>query len=153
MSSASNRHNRFATNLLTTLGLAYAVTLVKRSIRTRSCAFSCPRTFGFTIRTRWSFAGPIPRATLFQDAPALVFEVLSDGTRRIDEVEKRAAALVFRSTDQGFVREVCVGLETTLEFAEVGVKIALSELCERLKVLREEAVLSARNFRTCKWNR
>jgi Uma2 family endonuclease len=72
---------------------------------------------------------PNPQTDSFQDEPVVLFEVVSGSTRRADEGEKKdayltipslavyvlleqeiAAAVVFRRTEQGFVREVLEGL-------------------------------------------
>ena len=85
----------------------------------------------------------------FQDEPAVIVEVLSDSTRRIDEGEKRDAYLAipslqvyllveqdspavvaFRRSGQEFVREVYHGLEAAIPLEEVGTSLPLSEMYE-----------------------
>jgi len=92
-----------------------------------------------------------PPGDHFQDEPAVVFEVVSESTRRIDEVEKRAAylaiptltayalieqdrpaATVWRRTERGFVREDCAGAEAVVPFDDIAVRITLGELREGL---------------------
>ena len=94
---------------------------------------------------------PNPPGDHFQDEPVLVFEVVSESTRRIDEVEKRAAylaiptlaayvlieqerpaAAVWRRTGQGFVREDYAGAEAVLIFGEIDARLTLGELREGL---------------------
>ncbi len=85
----------------------------------------------------------------FQDHPAIVFEVISESTRRTDEGEKREgylalpslenyllvdtkSALVvgFRRTQQGFVREVYAGLDTVLALDAIDIQVPLREFYE-----------------------
>ena len=87
----------------------------------------------------------------FQDEPVVVFEVVSESTRRIDEQEKRAAylaiptlnayvlieqdrpaATVWRRTGQGFVREDYAGMEAVVTFSEIDARLTLGELREGL---------------------
>ena len=85
----------------------------------------------------------------FQDEPAVIFEVVSDSTRRIDEGEKRdayltiptlgvyvvleqdaPAALVYerRKDAPGFTRRVVSGKDAVLRLEEVDVEVPLSEI-------------------------
>jgi len=83
----------------------------------------------------------------FQDEPAALVEVLSRSTRRIDGGEKKdayltipslsvyilfeqdtAAAVVFRRTAQGFVREVYEGLEAVIPLGEIETELPLAEV-------------------------
>jgi Uma2 family endonuclease len=94
---------------------------------------------------------PNPPGDHFQDEPIIVFEVVSESTRRIDEQEKRGAylaiptlnayvlieqdrpaATVWRRTGQGFVREDYAGAEAVILFDEVAARITLGELREGL---------------------
>jgi Uma2 family endonuclease len=94
---------------------------------------------------------PNPPGDHFQDDPALIFEVVSDSTRRIDEQEKRAAylaiptlnayvlieqdrpvATVWRRTGQGFVREDYAGADAVIAFGEIPASITLGDLREGL---------------------
>jgi Uma2 family endonuclease len=90
-----------------------------------------------------------PPTDSFQDEPALLVEVLSRGTRRIDEGEKKdayltipslsvyilieqdmPAAVVYRRTDHGFVREVYEGIETVVPLGEWKTELPLAEVYE-----------------------
>ena len=94
---------------------------------------------------------PNPPGDHFQDEPVVVFEVVSESTRRIDEQEKRAAylaiptlnayvlieqdrpaATVWRRTGQGFVREDYAGAEAVVTFSEIDARLTLGELREGL---------------------
>jgi Uma2 family endonuclease len=99
---------------------------------------------------------PNPQTDSFQDDPAVLFEVLSRGTRRIDEGEKKdayltipslmayvmleqdtAAAVVFRRTEGGFVREVYEGLDAVLPLGEIGIDLPLAEIYEAVEFTPE----------------
>jgi Uma2 family endonuclease len=99
---------------------------------------------------------PNPQTDSFQDEPAVLFEVLSRRTRRIDEGEKRdayltipslnacvlieqetAAAVVFRRTEGGFVREVHAGIDAVLPLGEIGIDVPLAEIYETVEFAPE----------------
>lgn len=90
---------------------------------------------------------PNPPSDSFQDEPAVIVEVLSRKTRRIDEGEKKdfyltipslcayvlveqefAAAYVYRRTEQGFVREVYEGLDAVIPLPEIETELPLAEI-------------------------
>jgi Uma2 family endonuclease len=90
---------------------------------------------------------PNPQEDSFQDQPAVIFEVVSKRTRRIDEGEKKdaylsipslsvyvlveqetAALVAFRRTDAGFVREVYTGLDAVLPLDEIETVLPLAEI-------------------------
>ncbi len=96
---------------------------------------------------------------LFRDDPVVLFEVLSQATRRIDMGEKkdayltiptlsvyvmleqdRAAAVVYRRTETGFVREVYEGLDAVIPLAEIGVVLPLAEAYETVNFSPETKV-------------
>jgi Uma2 family endonuclease len=83
----------------------------------------------------------------FQDKPAVVVEVLSTGTRRIDEGEKRqaylqldsltayimieqdfAAATIYQRVDEEFQKAIRQGLVATIELPEIAVTLSLSDV-------------------------
>ncbi len=151
MAGAKNAHNVIATNLL---GLLHGL------LRGHAC-----RPFNSDTKVRIRLADqtrfyypdvqvicrPNPLSDHFQDYPVLIFEVVSESTRRIDEQEKRAAylaiptlnayvlieqdrpaATVWRRTGQGFVREDYAGAEAVLAFDEIAARLTLGELREGL---------------------
>lgn len=88
----------------------------------------------------------------WQDLPVLVAEVLSAGTRRTDLSEKKEAYLalpslstylmvetttpawvLLRRTDQGFVRELCSGLDAVCKLPELGLDLPLREVYDGLE--------------------
>jgi Uma2 family endonuclease len=83
----------------------------------------------------------------FQDEPVVIFEVLSQSARRVDEGEKKDAYLTipslrvyvlveqtsvtitaFRRTDGDFIPEVWEELDSVLPLPEVGAELPLSEV-------------------------
>lgn len=99
-----------------------------------------------------------PESDSFQDEPRLVFEVLSQSTRRLDLGEKRDGYLSIpslalylmveqsvplvvlnRRTERGFEREVYEGLETVIALPEIGCQLFLSEVYERMTFEEDEA--------------
>jgi Uma2 family endonuclease len=99
---------------------------------------------------------PNPPNDSYQDEPAAIFEVLSQTTRRIDEGEKKdayltipslsayvlieqnsAAAVVFRRTAGGFVREVYQGMDAAIPLAELGIALPLAEIYEAVEFTPE----------------
>jgi len=99
---------------------------------------------------------PNPQTDSIQDEPAVIFEVLSRRTRRIDEGEKKdvyltipslsvyvlveqetAAIVAFRRTASGFVREVYQGTDAVLPLREIGVELPLAEIYERVEFVPE----------------
>jgi Uma2 family endonuclease len=149
MAGAGNRHNRIATNIVVSLGM---------QLRGKPCQpFNSDTKVrireGDDVRFYYPDAQVVcrqnPLDDSFQDEPVLIFEVISDGTRRADEQEKRlayceieslqayvlveqerAAAIVWRRGPMGFVREEHAGLDAVLEFPKPGVQIALREAFE-----------------------
>ena len=90
---------------------------------------------------------PNPQSDSFQDEPAALVEVMSRRTRRVDEGEKKdayltipslsvyvlfeqetAVAIVFRRTEQGFVREVYEGLDAIIPLNEIETALPLAEV-------------------------
>ncbi len=99
---------------------------------------------------------PNPQDDSFQDEPAVLFEVLSRRTRRIDEGEKKdayltiaslgayvlieqemPAAVVFRRTERGFVREVYEGLDAVVPLPEIEIDLPLAEVYDGVEFTPE----------------
>jgi Uma2 family endonuclease len=99
---------------------------------------------------------PNAQADSFQDEPAVIVEVLSRRTGRIDEGEKKdayltipslsvyvlveqetAAVVAFRRTANGFVREVHQGTDAVLPLGEIGVALPLAEVYEAVEFAPE----------------
>ena len=99
---------------------------------------------------------PNPQGESFQDEPAMLVEVLSKRTRRIDEGEKKDAYLtipslsvyllveqemplvvVYRRTAQGFVREVYEVLDEVVPLSEIDVELPLADIYDGVEFVPE----------------
>lgn len=158
MAGARNAHNLIASN---TLGALHA------RLRGRPCRpYNSDTKIRIRLPTQVRFyypdvsviCRPNPQTDSFQDEPAVLFEVLSRRTRRIDEGEKRdayltipslavyvlveqetAAVVAFRRTEGGFVREVYEGLDAVLPLGEIGIDLPLAEIYETVEFAPEPA--------------
>jgi Uma2 family endonuclease len=156
MAGTRNAHNLIATNVLVALG---------GHLRGKPCrAYNSDTKIRLRLPTQLRFyypdasviCGPNPPTDSFQDEPAVLFEVLSKGTRRIDEGEKKdayltipslsvyvlveqeaPAMLLFRRTESGFVREVYEGLETVVPLGEIGIELPLAEVYDTVRFIPE----------------
>jgi Uma2 family endonuclease len=156
MAGARNAHNLIATN---TVGALHA------RLRGRPCRpFNSDTKIRVRLPTQVRFyypdvsvvCRPNPQTDSFQDEPAVLFEVLSRRTRRIDEGEKRdayqtipslgvsvmieqdtAAVVAVRRTEGGLVREVHEGLDAVLPLGEIGIDLPLAELYETVEFAPE----------------
>lgn len=152
MAGASEEHNVIAANLM---GLLHA------QLRGNAC-----QPFGSDMKVRLQTLGDTyfyyPDAMIacdpsdsghgWRERPAVLFEIISEETRRLDEREKRFAYLQIPSL-QAYVRieqaspdavaerrvagtwksERLAGLDAVLELPESGVRLALAEVYERLR--------------------
>ncbi len=165
MAGARNAHNIIAGNVFAAL---------HARLRGRPCR---PFNSDTKIRIRFSthvrfyypdasvICRPNPQADSFQDEPAVVVEVLSRRTRRIDEGEKKdayltipslsvyvlveqetAAVVAFRRTADGFVREVHRGMDAVLPLGEIGADLPLAEIYEGVEFAPEPDEEDPANF-------
>jgi Uma2 family endonuclease len=153
---ARNAHNLIATNIV---GALYA------RLRGRPCRpFNSDTKIRVRLATQVRFyypdasvvCRPNPQTDSFQDEPAVLFEMLSRQTCRIDEGEKKdayltipslaayvmleqdiAAVVVFRRTEGGFVREVYEGVDAVIPLGEIGVDLPLTEIYEAVEFTPE----------------
>jgi Uma2 family endonuclease len=153
---ARNVHNLIATNVLGAIG---------SRLRGRRCRpFNSDTKIRVRQPTHVRFyypdvsviCRPNPQTDAFQEEPAALIEVISRRTRRIDEGEKKdvyltipslavyllveqdsGAVVVFRRTDQGFVREVHQGLDTVIPLPEIEIELPLAEIYEAVEFAPE----------------
>ena len=97
-----------------------------------------------------------PPTDSFQDEPVVIFEILSRSTRRIDEGEKKDAYLmipsllvyalidqeqprivVFRRSEQGFVREVYEGPDAEIALPEIDTSLRLADVYTGVEFVAE----------------
>jgi Uma2 family endonuclease len=156
MAGATNAHNRIASNVLGAL---------HSRLRGKQCEpFNSDTKIRVKLPTHVRFYYPdvsvicdsnSPDDT-FQDMPAVIVEVLSHKTRRIDQGEKKDAYLtiptlhayllieqdspavsVYRRTDQGFVHETYAELSGVVPLAEIDAELKLAEIYERVEFAPE----------------
>src|SRR5215510_10389543 len=157
MAGARNAHNLIASN---TLGSVHARLKGKRCRPFNSdtkVRIRLPSHFRFYYADAMVVCRPNPQTDSFQDEPAVIFEVISKRTRRTDEGEKKDAYLtiaslgvyvlieqetpalvVFRRTEQGFIREVYGGLDAVLPLPEIDIELPLAEIYEAIEFTPEE---------------
>ena len=152
MAGARNRHNRIAVSILGALfgrlrGKPRQPCDSDTKIRVRM-----PRHTRYYYPDVSVACEPNPENDSFEDQPRVIFEVLSKGTRRIDEGEKKDAYLtipslaayllveqstptvvVFRRTDQEFVPELYEGTDAVIPLPEIGVDLPLAEFYQGMK--------------------
>lgn len=152
MAGARNAHNIIATNLLGLLHARLADQVWRPFNSDTKIRVRLPQQTRFYYPDLSVVCRPNPQEDSFQDEPVIVFEVLSEATRRIDEGEKKDAYLtipslqtlvlveqdapalsVFRRTDEGFRRETLHGLEARLDLPEIGVELPLALIYQTIR--------------------
>jgi Uma2 family endonuclease len=156
MAGARNVHNIIAGNVFAAL---------HARLRGRKCRpFNSDTKIRVRLPTHWRFyypdasvvCRPNPPDDSFQDEPAAIFEVMSKATRRIDGGEKKdayltipslsayvlleqdtAAAVVYRRTEQGFVREVYEGRQASIPLPEIDTELPLTDIYEGVEFVPE----------------
>jgi Uma2 family endonuclease len=156
MAGARNAHNLISTNTIVALGSRLRGRRCRPYNSDTKIRVRLPNQVRFYYPDASVICRPNPQTDSFQDEPAVLFEVLSRRTRRIDEGEKKDAyqtipslgvyvlveqttALVtaFRRTEQGFVREVYEGLEAVLPLPEIEIELPLAEIYEGVEFTPE----------------
>ena len=157
MAGAKLPHDVIAVNITSSLHL-----LLKPR---RPCRpYSSDTKIRIRLPTHWKFYYPDssvichsnPPGDTFQDEPIAIFEVLSKRTRRIDQGEKKDAYLtissllvyalveqesalvvLYRRTQEGFVREEYEGFEAVIPLGELGTELPLAEIYEGVEFIPE----------------
>ena len=147
MAGARNAHNAIATNITVAIGAR---------LRGQKCRpYNSDTKVRVRLPTQWRFYYPDgmvvcrqnPPDDSFQDDPVVIFEVLSNSTRRTDQGEKKdayltipalsvyaiveqdcAKVIIYRRTDDGFVPEVYESLEAVIPLHEVNAELPLAEI-------------------------
>lgn len=156
MAGANNRHNQIGLNTLLALGNRL------RGKRYRPCNSDVKVRIRRPSQVRFYYPDgsvvcrPNPPLDSFQDDPAVVIEVLSKSTRRIDEGEKldwyltipslsvyllvdqeSASVVTYRRVEQTFVREVYQGLDAVVPLAEIEAELPLAEVYDGVQFTPE----------------
>jgi Uma2 family endonuclease len=147
MAGARNMHNLIASNTLGTLHGRLRGHRCRPYNSDTKIRIRLPTQFRFYYPDTSVICRPNPQTDSFQDEPTVIVEVVSRKTRRIDEGEKReayttipslrafliveqetAAVVVFRRTEQEFVREVYTGLDAVIPLNEIDTELPLAEI-------------------------
>jgi Uma2 family endonuclease len=156
MAGASNAHNLIASNALVALGSRLRGKRCRPYNSDTKIRLRLPHQVRFYYPDVSVICRPNAQSDSFQDEAAVIVEVLSHRTRRIDEGEKKDAYLtipslrayllveqetanvvVFRRTEQGFVRELHQGLEAVIPLSEIDIELPLSEVYDGVEFVPE----------------
>jgi Uma2 family endonuclease len=149
MTGARNVHNTIASNALVAVGGRLRGKPCRPFNSDTKIRIHLPAHVRFYYSDVSVVCRPNPQSDSFQDEPAVLFEVLSNRTRRIDEGEKKdayltipslsvyvlieqetAAVAAYRRVMDGFDREVYQGLDAVLPLSEIGIDLPLAEVYE-----------------------
>jgi Uma2 family endonuclease len=156
MAGARNVHNLISTNTLLALGSRLRVKKCRAYNSDTKIRVRLPNQVRFYYPDVSVICRPNPQNDSFQDEPAVIVEVMSNATRRVDEGEKKDAYLTipslcvyvlveqeepavvaFRRTDQGFVREVHSGLDSVVPLREIEIDLPLAEVFDGVEFTPE----------------
>jgi Uma2 family endonuclease len=156
MTGARNAHNLIATNIVVALGARLRGTSCRPFNSDTKIRIRLPSQVRFYYPDVSVVCRQNPQTDAFQDEPAVIVEVVSRGTRRIDEGEKKDAYLAvptvkvyllvaqdlpavvaFRRTDDGFVREIWQGLDTEVALPEIGTVLPLADVYDTVEFAAE----------------
>jgi Uma2 family endonuclease len=158
MAGARNAHNRIASNILGELHGRLRGHPCQPYNSDTKIRIRMPTHMRFYYPDTSVICHPNPPNDSFQDEPAVIFEVLSRNTRRIDDGEKKDAYLsipslnvyalveqdepavvVFRRRGTEFIREVYSGLDAVLPLQDIGVSLPLAEIYNGVQFVPESA--------------
>jgi Uma2 family endonuclease len=156
MAGARNAHNLIASNTLVALGSRLRGKPGRAYNSDTKIRLRLPHQVRFYYPDVSVICRPNPPGDSFQDEPTMLVEVLSRRTRRIDEGEKRdayttipslcayvlveqdtPAVVVFRRTEQGFVRELYQGLDAVVPLGEIDAELPLADVYEGVEFTPE----------------
>jgi Uma2 family endonuclease len=153
MTGARNAHNLIATNVIVALGTRLRGTPCRPFNSDTKIRVRLPAQVRFYYPDVSVICRPNPQTDPFQDEPAVLVEVVSRWTRRIDEGEKKDAYLTipslsvyllieqdlpgvvaFRRTEHGFVREVYDRLDgAEVPLPEIQAALPLADIYETVE--------------------
>jgi Uma2 family endonuclease len=156
MTGARNAHNLIATNIVVALGARLRGTSCRPFNSDTKIRVRLPAQVRFYYPDVSVVCRQNPQTDAFQDEPAVVVEVVSRRTRRLDEGEKKDAYLTipalqvyllveqdvpavvaFRRTDHGFVREVVQGMDAAVALPEIGAVLPLADVYDAVDFVPE----------------
>jgi Uma2 family endonuclease len=149
MAGGRNVHNLIASSTLVALGLRLRGKQCRPYNSDTKIRIRLPTQVRFYYPDVSVICRPNSQSDSFQDEPAVLVEVLSRATRRLDEGEKkdayltlpslgvyllfeqeRAAVTAFRRTERGFVQEVYEGTDAVVPLPEIEIDLPLAEVYE-----------------------
>lgn len=158
MAGARNVHNLIASNALGTLHARLRGRRCRPYNSDTKIRIRLPSHVRFYYPDLSVVCRPNPPHDSFQDDPALIAEVVSQSTRRVDEGEKKEAyqtipslsvyllveqespkVVVYRRGEQGFVREVYVGRDAVISLPEIETDLPLAEIYDGVEFSPEPA--------------
>jgi Uma2 family endonuclease len=156
MAGARNAHNLIASNTLVALGSRLRGKQCRPYNSDTKIRLRLPHQVRFYYPDVSVICRPNPQSDSFQDEPAVLVEVLSSRTRRIDQGEKKDAYLtipslcayvlvdqetptvvVFRRTEHGFVREIHQGPDAVIPLGEIDIELPLAEVYDAVEFTPE----------------
>jgi Uma2 family endonuclease len=156
MAGARNAHNLIATNTLVALGGRLRGKPCRPYNSDTKIRVHLPDQVRFYYPDASVVCRPNPPTDTFHDEPVVVVEVLSRRTRRTDEGEKKdayltisslcvyalveqetPAVMLYRRTENGFVREVHTGLDAVVPLGEIGIDLPLAEVYDTVEFAPE----------------
>jgi Uma2 family endonuclease len=152
MAGARNAHNLIASNALVALGARLRGKPCRAYNSDTKLRLRLPTQVRFYYPDASVICRPNPPTNSFQDEPAVIIEVLSARTRRIDEGEKKdayltipslaayilveqetPAVMVYRRTEAGFIREVYQGLDAVVPLGEIDIELPLADIYDTVQ--------------------
>jgi Uma2 family endonuclease len=156
MAGARNVHNRITGNIFGILHARLRGKLCQPWNSDTKIRVRLPLHVRFYYPDASVICHPNPLEDSYHDQPAVIVEVLSRSTRRIDEGEKKdayvtipslsvyllvesesAAVVAFRRSDQGFVREDYDGLDAIIPLPEIRCELPLADLYDGVTFIAE----------------
>jgi Uma2 family endonuclease len=156
MAGGRNAHNLIATNITVALGVRLRGRPCRPYNSDTKIRVRLPNQVRFYYPDVSVICRQNPQSDSYQDDPIAIFEVLSRGTQRIDEGEKKdayltipslcvyalveqatASVIVFRRTNEGFVREVYEGTSAKLPLGEIETELPLTEIYDGVEFVPE----------------
>jgi Uma2 family endonuclease len=156
MAGARNLHNTIAGNIFGALHSRLRGKRCRPFNSDTKMRLRMPTHFRFYYPDVSVICRPNPPTDSFQDDPAVIVEVISRATRRLDEGEKKDGYLTipslgvyllveqesplivaFRRTAQGFVRELYDGADAVVPLKEIDAELPLAEVYEGVEFFAE----------------
>jgi Uma2 family endonuclease len=156
MAGARNAHNLISTNVIVSLGSRLRGSRCRPYNSDTKIRVRLPTQVRFYYPDVSVICRPNPQTDSFQDEPAMIVEVLSRKTRRIDEGEKKDAYLtipqlsayllieqesplvtIHRRTENGFVQEFYADVNAVIPLSEIGTDLPLSDIYDSVEFTPE----------------